>query len=595
MKAVTKKFLAMICVASLMLIDLKAGNASWYIYIITDNMVGIAVSLIMFSVYSIKEYIKPFYIGWSVFGFLGVIGGMAFWYTHQVGHVMGWWYTVPFNVWILGIHFFKYIEKIFITKELKIKFTKWEYVFIVCMVLMLISESEFIWPFYFLVIFIMLWHLPLSLNDKKEIFSGVLNGIVLGFVLLQGYGFINRHYVKIRYTGAYWNSNRNGALYLFAFTAFLAKLIIVEHKRKLSIDTGGGLPKDIKKFRFLSAFYLLLSAIMAGFIMYTGSRNSLIGMAVIFVIFVFAGERKIVRMKWMTIIKQMVAFGMIWVISIPLLYFPICYLPIMSSLAVSELKSLKNGNGLFPIRTLSNDYCIQYDEALDNMVLRYLRSDVNDTLTSENAFIESEEMIDEEHIDVLDETIETSVEGDYPYSFDIKKYDTKDDCYVVEYYFRDYPERGMGVLYVPKCFYNGIVSWNIRMDLFATLISNMNLTGHDSSELFFVIRSSSPSEEETWAGNEQNFIIHYLFSFGVPVGLLFCILIFGELFYLLYLTFKGKIEAFVFAMLVLVFILIGLMEIDWIPGQVLFVMLFFGPLFFDGDYFELLSKREAGK
>jgi general stress protein CsbA len=107
-----------------MLIDLKAGNDSWYIWIITNNFVGIAISLIMFSAYPIKEFTRPFYIIWSVLGFFSVIGGYAFWYTHQVGHTMGFWITVPLNIWIVGLHVCKYIEKSFITKEIKSIFSK---------------------------------------------------------------------------------------------------------------------------------------------------------------------------------------------------------------------------------------------------------------------------------------------------------------------------------------------------------------------------------------------------------------------------------------------------------------------------------------
>ena len=119
MKPNTKRIVTIICVVCLMLIDMKAANDSWYIWIITDNFVGVVFALLMFTAYPLKEYLKPFYIGWDILGIIGVIGGYAFWYTHQIGHIMGFWITVPLNIWFLGIVFFKYIEKIFITKELK--------------------------------------------------------------------------------------------------------------------------------------------------------------------------------------------------------------------------------------------------------------------------------------------------------------------------------------------------------------------------------------------------------------------------------------------------------------------------------------------
>lgn len=590
MRLNSKRILTAICIVCLMLIDLKAGNDSWYIWIITNNFVGIAISLIMFSAYPIKEFTRPFYIIWSVLGFFSVIGGYAFWYTHQVGHTMGFWITVPLNIWILGLHFCKYIEKIFITKEIKIRFAKWEYVFVTCMILMLLSKSEFIWPLYFMIIFLMLWHLPFSHDDKREVFMGVLDGIIAGFILLQTYGFTHRSFVNVRYPGAYWNSNRNGALYLFAFTAFLARMLMFSRERNRIVGLEDTDNKTLKKIRFRILLDQIMAAVMAAFTMYTGSRSALVGMAVIYVVYIFVGERRMVHEKWSRIAVRIILFGLVWAVSLPALYFPICYMPMIYSSVKQEVKSIVKGNGIVPI-SISNDSFVQLDEALDNMVLRFFKSDVEEMQLSEETF--SEEMdnsgtaIDATETDIFDETDadQEVADEDLPYVFDIEKYDTREDCYVMEYYFRDYPERGMKVLYIPKKLYGGIISINIRINIYSALISNMNLLGHDSSEMHIVLVSTAPSESMTWIENEQNFIIHYLYAYGIPIGLMFCLFIIAELIYLVYLAYKGKIEAFVFAMIVLVYICIGMMEIVWIPGQVEFVLLFFAPLFFGRNLF----------
>nr|MCR5604825.1 hypothetical protein [Lachnospiraceae bacterium] len=61
----------------------------------------------------------------------------------------------------------------------------------------------------------------------------------------------------------------------------------------------------------------------------------------------------------------------------------------------------------------------------------------------------------------------------------------------------------------------------------------------------------------------------------------FCILILAALIYMIRRALLGKIEAFVFAMFYLVYILTGLMEVVWVPGQLELILLFFAPLFFD--------------
>ena len=554
MKSKTKRIVTTICVACLMLIDLKAANDSWYIWIITNNMVGVLFAVIMFTAYPLKEYLKPFYITWDVIGILGVIGGYLFWRTHQIGHIMGFWSTVPLNIWFLGTVFFKYIEKIFISKELKIRFARWEYVFIACMLLMLISKSDYVWPFYFLVIFLMLWHMPYSGEDKRQLFMGVMDGLILGFIILQGKAFMYKSYGLVRYTGAYWNSNRNGAFYLLIYTVFLTRTLINKKQNKKTCLT------------------VILSSVMAAFIMYTGSRTSLAGMIIITGIYYLIGERKIANEKFGRIVKQFAIFVVAFLVSIPLLYFPICYLPLIRTAIRTEIKNIVKGTDI-PV-TISNESSVQLNEALDNMIFRFLKSDVKDESVTDDHE-------DESDADISELTEDIAEIEDSPYIFDIEQYGYNEKYCVIEYYYRDYPERGKRVVYVPRSLYGGVTSLNIRINMYAVLIDNMNVLGHDSSEVFMVLYSNAPGTSDNWINNEQNFLIHYLYNYGVPVGILFCLMILIELIYLIRSTFKGDVRSFAFAMFVLVYICIGTMEVVWVPGQIVLILLFIAPLFFE--------------
>ncbi len=578
MKPKTKRVITAICIVCLMLIDLKAANDSWYIWLITDNLVGVVIAFIIFSAYPVREFTKPFYIIWSILGVLGEIGGYVFWYTHQIGHVMGYWITIPLNVWILGLAFFKYAEKIFITKELKIHFAKWEYLFIACMLLMIISKSDYVWPLYFLIIFLMLWHSPFSSVDRMHVFKGVLDGILAGFIVLQGKAFLFKGYGLVRYTGAYWNSNRNGALYLLVLTMFLARVLLCKRERS-EIDENGDSSGIAKRLTIKVMINVLMSSVMSAFILYTGSRTSLIGMIIIIVFYYLFGERKIAQEKHGKIAKQFIIYAISFVIAVPLLYYPICYLPIIRSAIRNEIKNIVKGTDI-PI-SLSNENSVQFNEALDNMVLRYLKSDIKspDQTSALNESVSNPESV--YAADSNSEGADVVVEEESPYVFDLDSYADDGKNYVVEYYYVYYPERGKGIFFVPRKFYGGLTSLNVRLNMYFALIHNMNLAGHDSSEVFMVLSSNAPGEKVSWINNEQNFIIHYLYCYGVPVGMFFCILILAALIYMIRRALLGKIEAFVFAMFYLVYILTGLMEVVWVPGQIELILLFFAPLFFD--------------
>lgn len=574
MKRETKRIIAAICMICLLLIDVKAANDSWYIWLITDNFVGIVVAFIMFSAYPLKEFTKPFYIIWSLLGIFGEIGGYLFWYTHQIGHVMGYWITIPLNIWILGLVFFKYIEKIFVTKELKIEIAKWEWAFIACMLLMLASKSDYVWPVYFLIIFLMLWHSPFTDLDKEYIFKGILDGILVSFVLLQGKAFLFKGYSLVRYTGAYWNSNRNGAFYLLVLTVFLAR-ILLNKKEKANIS---GKTESGKRIRFINVSIIadiLMSSVMAAFIMYTGSRTSLIGMLIIMLFYYLVGERKIGQEKWKKIALQIAVFVTAFILAIPLIYYPICYLSIFRVAVRTEIKNIVKGTD-YSI-SLSNGGSVQLEEALDNMILRYLRSDVKEVDESSSAE-ENYYISDEAEDDIVISEAAANEASEFVFDLEGSK---KENSYVIQYYFTQYPERGRFELFVPKKLYGGFVSFNSRVNIIFALASNFNLVGHDSSEVFLYMDSDAPGQYAYWVYNEQNFILHYLYAYGVPIGSFFCILILFGLVYLIRNALKGKVEAFVFAMFYLVFILTGFMEVVWVPGQIVLVLLFFAPLFFD--------------
>ena len=576
MKPEVKRIITAICMVCLMLIDVKAGNDSWYIWLITNNFVGVVIAFIMFSAYPFKEFVRPFYIIWSILGVLGEIGAYVFWYTHQVGHIMGFWITVPINIWALGMVFFKYVEKIFITKEMKIRFAKWEYVFIACMLLMLFSKSDYIWPVYFLIIFLMLWHSPFSSDDKTVLFRGILDGILAGFIVLQGKAFLFKNYGLVRYTGAYWNSNRNGALYLLVMTMFMARILLLKKERESVAGSDEQPERTIKKLNLRIIANLIMTSVMSAFIMYTGSRTSLIGMVLITVFYYLFGERRIAKNKIGNITKQFLIYVVSFVIAVPLIYFPICYLPLIRQAVRTEIKNLVKGTDI-PI-SISNEGSVKLDEALDNMVLRYLRSDIK---ADDREDILETDLTTEAESDVEQIEDEVIASEETPYVFALESYPDDGMNYVVEYYFTSYPERGKGVFFVPRKWYSGITSLNVRLNMYFALIYNMNLSGHDSSEVFMVLSSTAPGEKVTWVNNEQNFIIHYFYDYGVPIGSLFCILIIVSLIYLIRMSLKGKAESFAFAMFYLVFILTGLMEVVWIPGQFVFVILFFAPLFYE--------------
>ena len=535
------KLISVFCFAFLMYIDKVVGTESQYIWLITNNLVGVVIAFLIMSSFSVREFLKPFYLVYSALGLVGVIGGIAFWYTHQVGHLFAWWATVPINVWLLGMIVFKYIEKIIIKKEMKIAFAKWEYVFIACMLLMLLSGSDSVWPLYYLIVFELLWHAPFSKDQKSEIFVGMLDGVILGFVLLTVYAFFYTPYTQVRYRGAYWNCNRNACMYMLAFAAILTKLYMI---------------KDSKGIRKI--VLICLSVTSVGLTLYTGCRTAVLGIAFIICFYCIAIERRIIKNKWRTIVLKCIAFGALVLLSVPLLYFPMRYLQEAKGRIGAAVKTVLTGDEV-TYRLYGESY-VNFDQAMSSVLFRFTRSDA-ETPESKTR-VRSRELVQDTESLSEHNTIESL-----------------EDRYTIKYSFANYPERGIYSFTAPKTFYTGIVSLDHRVNIYLVLIHNLNMTGHLDDELSIDIISDVPGSDDFRLNNAQNFVLHYLFTYGVPIGLLFLALFISEVIFLVKGVNNKRTESIAFLMFAITYLIMGLMEVVWVPGQLVLIVLFVAPFF----------------
>lgn len=538
MKQHMKRIVAALCFILLLYIDKVVGTESQYIWLITNNLVGVVFAIIIMSAFSYKDFLKPFYIIWSIIGVAGIVGGYEFWYAHQVNHIFAYWVTVPLNVWFLGMVVAKYVEKIFIDKSLQVKFEKWEAVFAICSILMLLSRSDDVWPVYYLILFLMFWHAPFSDDDKKLVFSGMLDGIIIGFLILQSYAFVVTKYITPRYRGAYGDCNRNACMYLIVLSAVLVRLVTSNSKSKKVVLYG-----------------LLASSIMA-LSLYTGCRSAFIGIIFIVGLYALIGEKLYNKIKWSRLLVRLFGLFATTLVLVPVMYFPIRYFPDYSRRIYADIGSIRTGSNGASHYT---DEYVSFEDAFGSTLLRFFTKDVENESADEGTSM----MVASEDIDSL-------VINQNP------------GRYTIKYTFINYPERGELEFTAPKYLYSRLQSFNHRINIYLVLLHNMNLFGHSGDELFVNITSDVPGADYVPLRNEQNFVLHYLYSYGVPIGLMVCIMLLAEMAYFIKQVKARRVDGLAFLMFMTAYICMGLMEVVWIPGQIVLVLLFVAP-FFRGD------------
>ena len=92
------------------------------------------------------------------------------------------------------------------------------------------------------------------------LFTSLVDGVIIGFFIVQGQAWLHRPYDKIRYEGMYSNCNMNALFYLVVFFAVLCKWYQVK----------------MKKYDLIVRLVcVLLTGILIGLIFLTMSRTSI--------------------------------------------------------------------------------------------------------------------------------------------------------------------------------------------------------------------------------------------------------------------------------------------------------------------------------
>lgn len=209
--------------------DILPGWLPGDVLIVARNCTGFAMMLIVFSGYKRNDLLTKTNIVWTVLCLAAVIllpyyksKTMATFHTYQIQ-------TVIFNVWWLAIAIKKLIYDFFIAKKFKIRFTAASVIWILMTLFMTISVNDTnVWPIWYFLMFAVFFLTPYMDEEKSKLWDGMIDGSIVGFLLLQGVAFLMRPYDEIRYRGMHGNSNIAGIYYLIIYVICLYKLHCLE-------------------------------------------------------------------------------------------------------------------------------------------------------------------------------------------------------------------------------------------------------------------------------------------------------------------------------------------------------------------------------
>ena len=516
------------------------------------NLTGVVMAVLIMSHYRIRDFIK-WKVPYLVWTGISAVGGIAtFCRGLNNRPFMNEWAVAILDVVLFGYILIHMVIDITLEKRRPQFNRKFMLVWGIMMVLMVLSGSEYIWPLCYLVMFLTFVLTSFTEEEQEDMLHGVLNGIILGFFILQGLCFVFRPYDKVRYVGIYSNPNINALFYLEVLAAALVKLIYTF--------------KNNGKW-WMKAFYTLGCGVVLSFMILSIGRTAWI----VSVVLILAGLWSLQRVRGHKgFIKSGITMVLCVCLTFPLCFGAVRYLPPLFHHPVWFWGEWSEDK-VHSWDPWDSEKFIDLDEFADAALGRIAASIENLFRHSSGEAQDTTVSLGMGRVEVLlsageSEASETSEpkeavaqaqNGESEEAAMVSQAETEvvDDRY----------ERA--VFKDPNVVSDSLLT---RATIYRHYFTNLNLWGHPESEQGFQLTPVY------WIGHAHNIYLQYGTDFGAPVMILMAVLlVWAAVIFIKRILGGQAVEGTAWLLFMAVTALFGLLEYSWGTGSLSTFMMFF--------------------
>lgn len=541
-----KRILYSICFICLAFIDWIRGSQMGNVWLTAINLTGVLMSIIMLSHFQWKKEPKKSYLIWLVIWAIGSIAGMGIWRAHPGEVFLSQYWTAAISLCFVGvvaIRVFRERKLLFYGNLLK---KALPVCFIVMSVLMTCSPLREIWPLWYAVIFGMFYLIPFSEDERKDLWNGLADGLIISFFMLQIYAYGFRPYDELRYKGAYANCNMNALFYLVTYVMLLYRAHSFRWQEKYE-GVAGTWKRKIGKL-----ILWILAAGIWGFVLLTMTRTALLAIIAITVIYGIVEYCVITPEKWWRLPVRGAALMLSIVLAFPAVYLTVRYLPTILHHPV----------------WFEGEYSVDKIHSFDP-------ADSEKYTTLEDVI---EGLLGRLEVESVEETSETQTgTTDFPL---LVSTEVSGEMIRIQGESVLTAENGAGTEAPGEAKAQGYIltdadagnSGKIRLEIWKLYLKNMNLTGHELEEGYFQITKGY----HAW--HAQNVFLQVAFYYGGIAGILFIVILTGLGIQAVRLVIRKQSCEDILPLFVgLLFVGYGLLECVWYPGQTILLLLYLVP------------------
>ncbi|MBP5493876.1 MAG: hypothetical protein J6X97_02195 [Lachnospiraceae bacterium] len=483
-------YLSFIALITVGMIRVDGNGAMWAAAI---NCVGFCLLPMIVLRFGAKSFLKIPYLIWAVIGAAASVLAIKY-YAMQSPYYVSRACRI-LEIYAYGFVFIRLIYAL-IRKEFKGKAKTFSVLFFVTVgffLLAFISRGRSDWTLYYGCIFAMFFIAPVGKETYEKMFVGMTQAVITGFFIIQGLAFFFRPYDQVRYVGFYNNANVNALFYVVFYIGWLCAYAYFRRKTE-------------KKGILLTIFFF--ASAMWSFLLLTMTRSAMMSYAFLTLGYFIVEEFFVFKKGIAGFFKQCGIMLLMAVISFPLVFACVRYLPtvIPHNISIDDYHRPNAVRGSDP---WNSEKYIEIDEFFEGLLGRVENVDTKSdaviietillkpNYTGLKPFVNTEKIIDEKALGefiVMDERVISYEDNIVPGT------DEDHPAYLYEQY------RGLERVL------------GIRKYIYDFYIRRFNFAGHDIDyKNYWLLNTYS-------APHAHNSYIQFTYSFGIIAGVVFFVL-----------------------------------------------------------------------
>lgn len=347
---VAKRIIYIVGFMCLVLLDHVMGSQVGAVQYGLRNYTGVVMGMVILTAYRLKDFLKLPYLVWTVVFLIGRAVTM----NRALG-IYGEHDCMRLNtaLWALGVYGLVVIRMLYlyIAERQKPRMNWPMFAVWLFMMVWMCAVDDASWVRSILLFFAPFYLTNFKEKDLNNLYTGLAEGIIIGFLLVQGYALMHRPYDmgNYRYIGMYGNPNINALFYLVTYCAILCKWYQM---------------KMCKSHMLLRIPIILLTGIVVSLTFFTGGRIALITEALVTILFLVFQALTRKRRKLLEVFICVMVLGGASLCCFELTYKLVRYIPAVVDEPVyieGELKEYKIQKG----DPIDDEKYVEFEEMLE--------------------------------------------------------------------------------------------------------------------------------------------------------------------------------------------------------------------------------------